>query len=110
VDIDGVIATLVGDLDYSQCSPNREVIEAINAMAEAGHRIILHTARGSSTGRDWRAVTESQLRQWGLRYDELFFGKPAADLYIDDRLVTVKAMLAAAKTMREKASGVAPSD
>jgi len=110
VDIDGVLATLVGDLDYGRCSPNTEVIDAINVMAEAGHRIILHTARGSSTGRDWRQVTESQLKQWGVRYHELFFGKPAADLYIDDRLVPAKAMLAAAKAIREKAAGAAQSE
>ena len=110
VDIDGVLATLVGDLDYARCAPNAEVIDAINVMADAGHRIVLHTARGSSTGRDWRAVTEAQLRQWGVRYDELFFGKPAADLYIDDRLIPAKAMLAAAKAIKEKAAGAAQSE
>lgn len=110
VDIDGVLATLVSDRDYSTCRPNPEAIDAINTLAAAGHHIILHTARGSQTGRDWRQNTEAQMQQWGVRYHELVFGKPAADLYIDDKLVSAKTMIAAAKAVREKSAGVAHSD
>lgn len=37
------------------------------------------------TGVDYKALTEGQLRKWGLKYHRLEFGKPAADKYIDDK-------------------------
>ena len=39
------------------------------------------------TGIDWREATEQQLAKWGLHYHRLVFGKPAADYYIDDRML-----------------------
>ena len=45
----------------------------------------LHTARGDGTGIDWSEVTARQLWDWNVPYDELRFGKPWADLYVDDR-------------------------
>ncbi len=86
-DIDGVIATIVPGNDYTESQPRREMIANINALHAAGHRIILNTARGTMTGKDWRAVTEAQMAAWGVPYHELHFGKPAADYYIDDRML-----------------------
>ena len=63
------------------------MIQAINQLYSMGNRIILLTARGYVTGLDWRAVTEQQLRAWGLSYHELHFGKPNADYYIDDKMI-----------------------
>jgi hypothetical protein len=34
---------------------------------------------------DWRPVTEKQFERWGVLYHKLVFGKPSADVYIDDR-------------------------
>lgn len=84
-DIDGVIATKVPENDYNLAKPREEIIERIRRLHREGHRIILHTARGSMTGIDWRVVTEQQMKEWGVSYDELHFGKPAADYYVDDR-------------------------
>lgn len=89
-DIDGVIATLTENNDYSKAKPRLEMIERINRLHEAGHRIILFTARGSATGIDWRLVTEEQMRQWGVRHHKLVFGKPAADFYFDDRMLSLE--------------------
>ena len=61
------------------------MIRQINALYDAGHKIIMFTARGSTTGIDWRLLTERQLKAWNLRYHSLEFGKPQADFYIDDR-------------------------
>jgi hypothetical protein len=47
----------------------------------------LYTARGSTTGIDWRELTVKQLAEWGVPYDELVMGKPTADVYIDDRAI-----------------------
>ena len=94
VDIDGVIAEARPGLDYATAVPIRDNIDRINRLYEAGCHIILYTARGSGTGQDWSALTREQMQQWGVRHHELRFGKPAADVYIDDRLVTLSHVLA----------------
>lgn len=93
IDIDGIIASRTRDNDYSQAGPIHPTIEAINRLHGFGHRIILLTARGSTTGLDWREVTERQLASWGVRYDELHFGKPAADYYVDDKMIPLRRMI-----------------
>jgi len=35
-----------------------------------------------------RSRTEAQLKKWGVKYHALFFGKPRAALYVDDRGVS----------------------
>ncbi|MGG7055083.1 cytidylyltransferase domain-containing protein [Nitrosomonas sp. ANs5] len=93
VDIDGVLASLVSNNDYTLSQPLQENIAIINRLHEAGHRIILFTARGSATGIDWQDVTRKQMTDWNVRYHALQFGKPAADYYIDDRLITLQEAL-----------------
>lgn len=88
IDIDGVIASLTPGNDYRLAQPLTDTIAAINRLHEAGHRIILFTARGSGTGLDWQVVTRGQMEAWGVRHHELRFGKPAGDYYIDDRLLS----------------------
>jgi len=84
IDIDGTICHSIG-LDYAGATPIEIAIDKIKLLKAAGHYIILFTARGSVTGKDWLDVTKNQLEQWGVLYDELHFGKPAADIYIDDK-------------------------
>jgi len=88
-DIDGVIATLAPDNDYSKAMPITDTISIINRLYELGNKIYLHTARGFITGIDWSEITIKQLREWGVNYHELLFGKPAADYYIDDRMISI---------------------
>lgn len=88
VDLDGVVASLTPNNDYSLATPLQHNISYINRLYDAGHRITLFTARGSTTGRDWHTLTRQQLTAWGVRYHELRFGKPAADYYIDDRMLS----------------------
>jgi dTDP-glucose 4,6-dehydratase len=85
IDIDGVLATTVPTLQYGEAKPILTTIDLVNQLYEAGHKVILFTARGSATGIDWQEETERQLRSWGVRYHQLLFGKPAADFYIDDK-------------------------
>lgn len=94
IDIDGVIAAAVPDLDYELAGPIEDNILRINALYDAGCHITLYTARGSGTGKDWSAVTQSQMARWGVNYHELRFGKPPADYYVDDRLVSLVQALA----------------
>lgn len=88
-DIDGTICTNTEGA-YEQATPLAEVIARINALYDDGHRVILMTARGSTTGIDWRGVTERQLEGWGVRYHALWLGKPTADVYIDDKAVNIR--------------------
>jgi len=85
VDIDETICTKSPDLRYENAHPMTERIEKINKLYDEGNTIIYWTARGTVTGIDWREVTEKQFRQWGVKYHELRFGKPAYDLFIDDK-------------------------
>ena len=94
-DIDGTLCTNT-EGRYEDAKPLPEVIARVNALHKAGHRIILQTARGSTTGIDWRPVTERQMDAWGVRYHELHFGKPTADLYVDDKAVNIKDWMAKA--------------
>lgn len=87
-DIDGTLCTNT-EGSYEKAVPYREVIARVNSLFDGGHRIILYTARGSTTGIDWRALTEDQLMSWGVKYHELFLGKPTADVYIDDKGMSV---------------------
>ena len=83
-DIDGVLCTNTWG-EYELAEPFPESIRRVNELYDEGHTILLYTARGSETGVDWRTVTERQLEEWGLRYQTLHFGKPSADVYVDDR-------------------------
>lgn len=96
-DIDGVVATIVPCLDYGLSGPNREMIRAINFLHDQGHRIVLFTARGSKTGQDWRETTRRQMAEWGVKYHDLAFGKPAADYYIDDKALPIPDVLKLAR-------------
>jgi CMP-N,N'-diacetyllegionaminic acid synthase len=87
-DLDGVIATLVPDGDYKAAGPYAPAVALVNRLHAAGNRIVIYTARGSLTGVDWTRVTADQLRRWGVRHHELRFGKPAADYYVDDRMLS----------------------
>lgn len=91
-DLDGVIATLTTDNDYGRSRPYAPAIDVVNRLHAAGNRIVIYTARGSLTGRDWTGVTRDQLAAWGVRHDELHFGKPAADYYVDDRMISLAAL------------------
>jgi CMP-N-acetylneuraminic acid synthetase len=88
-DIDGLIAQKSIVNDYSKALPNYTVIEMLNKLYSGGHEVILFTARGSATGIDWKQATKTQLASWNCHYSKLLFGKPAADIYLDDRFVSI---------------------
>lgn len=92
-DIDGVIAKLEKDNDYSKSLPNKPMINVINKLYELGNEIILFTARGYVTGIDWCDITKELLEKWGVHYHELQFGKPNADYYIDDKMLPMEWLL-----------------
>tara|TARA_R100000278_G_scaffold88081_1_gene67251 strand:+ start:12435 stop:12731 length:297 start_codon:yes stop_codon:yes gene_type:complete len=85
VDIDETICATPDDRDYNKSKPLYDRIAKINDLYNKGHTIIYWTARGTTTGIDWRKLTEQQLNKWLVKYHELHLGKPVYDLFIDDK-------------------------
>ena len=83
-DIDGTICTNTNG-DYKNAKPYIERIHFINKLYDDGNVIKYFTARGSTTGIDWRKLTAKQLKEWNAQYHELILGKPDGDLFIDDK-------------------------
>ena len=81
--------------DYTTCKPISRVIDYVKRLHADGHYIIIHTARrmrthGGNIGcviADVGAVTILQLHDYAVPYDELIFGKPFADFYVDDKAI-----------------------
>ena len=79
--------------DYSTVKPIESMIQLARKMHEEGHTIIIHTARRMKTHannvgavlKDIGRVTFDTLEKFQIPYDEILFGKPIADMYIDDR-------------------------
>ena len=85
VDIDETICNSPSDRNYANAVPMMDRITKINELYDAGHTIIYWTARGATTGIDWREVTRKQFKEWGVKYHELHLDKPTYDLFIDDK-------------------------
>jgi SAM-dependent methyltransferase len=88
-DIDGTLCDNTWG-EYEKAEPIQDMIVQVNGLYDAGHTVILFTARGGTTGVDWRPLTEAQMVLWGVRYHTLQFGKPQADVYIDDRAMSLE--------------------
>ena len=81
--------------DYSTVKPIESMISVARQMKADGHTIIIHTARRMLTHKhnvgavlkDIGALTFQTLADFDIPYDEIIFGKPIADMYIDDRAV-----------------------
>lgn len=94
IDLDNTIAQLKGvNQTYYHVKPKLGVIEKLIQWHEQGHYIIIHTARHMVTcdGNIQLTIdkigeiTKAWLSFWKIPYDELIFGKPYADVYIDDK-------------------------
>jgi FMN phosphatase YigB (HAD superfamily) len=71
---------------YYDATPYTTRIKKVNDLYIQGHHIIIETARGNVSGKDWTAFTKTQIDKWGIKYDKLRVGsKFAADFYIDDK-------------------------
>jgi len=84
-------------MTYHLAEPRTDVIKKINSLYAEKHRIILFTARGMNTydgnvdliESELRSLTEKWLTDNRVCYDELIFGKPPADYYVDDKNLDV---------------------
>lgn len=94
IDLDGTICTLKQPHEsYSEVQLIDGAKERISELRKAGHYIIIQTARNMATcesnlGKVMKnvgKVTLDWLETNGIEYDEIFFGKPNGQVYIDDR-------------------------
>ena len=87
VDIDDTICYFEDNkhLNYEIAIPYKERITKINNLFDNGNVVVYWTARGSLSGINWFNITYKQLIAWGCKFNELRMGKPAYDLFIDDK-------------------------
>lgn len=94
-DIDDTLLTKPQDESYEDCKPIPSNISFLKMLKFMGHRIILHTARrmrthSSNIGSviaDIGKITLDSLAENDIPFDEIYFGKPYADFYIDDKSI-----------------------
>jgi hypothetical protein len=43
---------------------------------------------GELASLSFKLLTEEQLNSWGVRFHDLFLGKPSGDVYIDDKAIS----------------------
>lgn len=94
IDLDGTICAIKKPGESYQDLPVLNGAAAkIKALRKSGHYVIIHSARNMATcesnlGKVMKNVgmiTLEWLKKHEVEYDEIYFGKPNADLYIDDR-------------------------
>jgi len=96
-DLDGTICNTPCNPDghgqrYWDSTPIVFMVETVNRLFDEGNHIIIMTARGRGSGKDWTKLTTDMLAEWGVKYNELepMFHKPTADIFIDDKGVNVE--------------------
>ena len=96
-DMDNVICKSPTNL-YSKSTPHKKNIEMINLLKKRGHYIKIFTSRFMGRNKENSVlakkqgfkITKSQLKKWKVSYDELIFGKPSYDLFVDDKSLFFK--------------------
>lgn len=83
---------------YRHCVPIEDNIKKVNKLYEEGNYIIIYTSRGMGTlGGNLELIhkylyepTKRDLEKWGVKFNQLVFGKIFYDLLIDDKVLNVK--------------------
>lgn len=78
---------------YAEAKPIQEMIDEIRRCREKGIGVVIYTARRMVTHKgdvqkileDVGQVTKDWLSRHDVPYDDLVFGKPYGDLYVDDK-------------------------
>ena len=84
-DLDGTLCNTKGN-NYSESTPKKDRIAVVNKLYDQGHTILVDTARGSVSGKNYFFFTLNQLKSWGLKFHTLRTGtKIGADVFIDDK-------------------------
>ena len=86
VDIDNTVFK-TNKMNYDLSTPIVENIEKVNNLYDEGNTIVMWTARGTLSNKNFFHLTYSQLTKFGVKFHELRMGKPAYDLLIDDKSI-----------------------
>ena len=95
LDIDNTLVRTEGS-DYENSIPIPEAVAKVQEYKRRGDHIIIMTARGSGSKKDWREFTEKQLLEFGIPFDQLIVGlKPGGvDVFVDDKAINALDWLA----------------
>lgn len=86
IDMDGTICTEMRQFSRCLAEPKADAVAVINKLYDAGNTIIIYSAR---TWVEYE-MTVDWLKRYGVKYHQLFMGKPIGDVWIDDRAITAK--------------------
>ena len=94
-DLDNTLVRTEGS-DYENSQPIEAAIKKVQEYKRNGEHIIIMTARGSGSKKDWREFTEKQLLDFGIPWDQLIVGlKPGCvDFFVDDKAINALDWLA----------------
>lgn len=96
IDLDGTICPIKGaHQSYADLEPLPGAVARLAEFRARGHYIVIITARNMATCesnvgkvlKNIGKITLNWLEQWNIEYDEIYFGKPNAEVYIDDRAI-----------------------
>jgi capsule biosynthesis phosphatase len=82
--------------DYTTVKPILENINVLKYIKNNGHKIIIHTSRNLNNLNNLKKnikinigkITFETLEKYEIPFDEIYFGKPNADFYIDSRNIS----------------------
>lgn len=91
-ELDDTLVYLIDKNDYRIVSPIYKNIDYLKFLHNMGHTIIIYTSRGMKKHRNNEGlaikniaqITFDTLEKYNIPYDEIYFGKPDADFYIDN--------------------------
>ena len=84
-DLDNTLVKTEGS-DYKKALPIAAAIKRVQEYKRRGDHIIIMTARGSGSKKDWRKFTEKQLLEFGIPFDLLIVGlwPGGVEFFVDD--------------------------
>ena len=94
-DLDNTLVITQGS-DYENAVPIEAAVKKVQEYKRNGDHIIIMTARGSGSKKDWREFTKKQLLDFGIPFDQLIVGlKPGGvDFFVDDKAINALDWLA----------------
>ena len=93
-DIDNTLVSFSNAIGTTEgIVPIPHMVELLRTLHAEGNTIVLHTARGMKSkksnlglvGKGSILSVLTMLEEYKIPYDEIYFGKPWADLYVDDK-------------------------
>ena len=87
-DLDNTLVKTEGT-NYKESVPIDAAVKKVREYYDRGDHIIIMTARGASSKKDWRKFTAEQLKDFNIPYHQLSVGlKPSdVDFFVDDKAV-----------------------